>query len=234
MLDLTNKKFNRLTVDSFVGRDNFRDSVWSCVCDCGNIVEVTGGNLKKGNTKSCGCLKKEVKNEHKIKHGHTQHGVKSKVYTCWISMIQRCYNPNRDGYKNYGGRGIKVCERWHTFENFYNDMGDCPEGLTLDREDNNKDYTPENCRWATNKEQSNNTRRNHRVTYKGETKTLSQWAQDLGINKSKLRRDWIKIGIITPLPVAKSIAGGAVPMQVSYASTPRTNTGSRNQYGMVL
>jgi hypothetical protein len=130
-------------------------------------------------------------------------------------MIQRCYNPNRDGYKNYGGRGIKVCERWHIFENFYNDVGDCPEGLTLDREDNNKDYAPENCRWATNKEQSNNTRRNHRVTYKGETKTLSQWAQDLGINKSKLRRDWIKVGIITPLPAAKYIAGVEDYRQVS-------------------
>ena len=107
----------------------------------------------------------------------------SRVYWSWKSMKARCYNPNRTHYRHYGGRGIKVCDRWlESFENFYEDMGDCPPGLSIDRIDNDGDYTPENCRWATSMEQTNNTSRNRRVTVDGETMTITQWARRLGVN----------------------------------------------------
>jgi hypothetical protein len=110
-------------------------------------------------------------------------------------MIQRCYNPNNKGYKNYGGRGIKVCARWlESFENFYEDMGDCPKGLTLDRKDNDGDYTSENCRWATKEEQQNNTRINVWITYVGETKTRTQWERSLGMRPGLLNNRLNKDG----------------------------------------
>jgi hypothetical protein len=101
-------------------------------------------------------------------------------------MMQRCYNSKNSGYKNYGGRGIKVCDRWHTFENFFEDMGKRPKGLTLDRKDNNGDYCLENCRWATAKEQMNNNRNNNWLTHEGETRNITQWAGIIGISRNTL------------------------------------------------
>lgn len=118
----------------------------------------------------------------------------TKINGIWRTMIQRCSNKNAFNYKHYGGRGIIVCREWMIFENFYRDMGDIPEKMTIDRIDNNGNYTPENCRWATRKKQANNTRRNYFITYNNKTQTVAEWARELDINYStlhkRIRRGW--------------------------------------------
>jgi hypothetical protein len=193
MEDLTGQKFGRLEVKEFAFKQN-QYPIWNCLCDCGKTKEVRGSSLKNGNTKSCGCLQKEQTTRANTTHGQTQNGLISREYNCWHHMIERCNNPKIKQYKDYGGRGIKVCEHWLKFENFYNDMGDCPEDMTLDRKDNNGDYTPENCRWVTRKEQQNNMRSNIFLSYNGITDTLIHWADKLNIKSGILYhryyREW--------------------------------------------
>lgn len=129
--------------------------VWNCTCRCGNKRIVRQGALRNGSSKSCGCLFSELVSKANKKHGMYEHY----LYKAWTSMIQRCSNPNNPSYKNYGGRGIFVCDRWTKFPNFLEDVGDRPNGLTLDRRDNDDGYYPENCRWATSTLQSINKRR---------------------------------------------------------------------------
>ena len=191
--ELVGRKFGRLTVMEFSGKNKFRNLKWICVCDCGCEKEVFGYRLKSGETQSCGCLHKERQRE-RVKHGYSRRGAVTTTYKTWRSIKDRCFNPTQDNYKYYGGRGITVCERWldkeHGFENFLADMGEQPDGLTLDRENSSGDYTPENCRWITQQEQCNNQRANHRVTYKGKTRTIAEWARFLGIHYCTL---WARI-----------------------------------------
>jgi hypothetical protein len=130
-----------------------------------------------------------------FKHGHACGLNTTREYHTWQAMKDRCLNPNNSGFQGYGGRGIIVCERWRqSFENFLSDMGSCPVGLTLERKNNNGNYEPGNCKWATRKEQSSNTRWNRQITFNGQTKTLSQWSRLLGISCEglylRLKRGW--------------------------------------------
>jgi len=201
--DLVGQRFGKLVVSEFIGKCGRKRKhfMWDCICDCGNTTKVFGGNLKSGHTVSCGCSKGRP-----ITHGQNMVGLRTLVYICWCTMMQRCYNPNSTGYKYWGGRGIRVCERWHSFENFYEDMGDCPSGMTLDRKDNDVDYCKENCRWATDEEQANNKSSNVWYEHDGLRKTISQWARHLGIRVGtlgmRLTSGWsVERALTTPVKV---------------------------------
>jgi hypothetical protein len=155
-LNLIGQKFGRLTVIAFAGIAKCGQSSWECLCDCGNKKIVKSDHLRRGNTKSCGCLRKITTANRHLTHGMSH----SRIYKRWIGMIKRCYNQNESNYKDYGGRGIIVCERWiNSFENFFKDMGSTyKDNLQLDRINNNGNYEPGNVRWATPKENSNNRR----------------------------------------------------------------------------
>ena len=190
MINLSGQKFGRWTVLEFsdITKNKY---YWNCICDCGSVKRVASSSLKSEGTKSCGCWKKE----RQLKHGQAKFGLTTKIYKTWRDMKDRCNNPNNTAYKNYGGRGIKVCVRWlESFENFYADVGDCPLGMSLDRKDNNGDYTPKNWRWATSRGQNNNRRDNHWVPFRGERKTIAQWERDLGMSKDTLKSRLNKYG----------------------------------------
>ena len=154
-----------------------------CICDCGTRKVISKYHLLDGKTKSCGCLFSELLSKRNYKHGKSN----TSTYMCWCAIRNRCYRKTATGYKNYGGRGIKVCYRWMTFKNFLKDMGEKPIGLSIERIDNNKNYSPENCRWATRQEQNNNSRQNVWITYNGEKLTMTQWSKRLNINLTTLR-----------------------------------------------
>jgi hypothetical protein len=186
-IDLTGQKFNRLTVQELAGKNKHHQIMWNCLCDCGSIKKVCAGDLKSGNTQSCGCYGKEQVRKRFTTHGQTKSRVRTRAFKCWGDMLQRCNNSNNKNYKNYGGRGIKVCLRWlESFENFYEDMGDVPDGMTLDRKDNDGDYCKENCHWSTHGEQCLNTRRNRWIEFQGERKTITQWERHLGMGNGTL------------------------------------------------
>lgn len=184
-IDLTGQKFGKLTVIEENGRGKRGEVLWLCVCDCGNKRNKSASFLRKKSTFSCGCEKKEA-----AKKAFTSHGLsQTPTYNVWQSMKDRCLNPKNCVYHNYGARGIKVCDRWiNSFENFYSDMGEKPKHLSIERIDNNGDYEPSNCRWATAREQCANRRRSSHVTIDGETKNISEWSRVSGIGRSTIRR----------------------------------------------
>lgn len=182
--------FGKLTVvEAAPNMGNAR--AWVCSCVCGNTKSVRAYSLNDGNTTSCGC----ASSRYALPVRNRTHGMtKSKVYGVWRTMRTRCENKNDEHFARYGARGIKVCDRWRKFENFLEDMGEPPPGLTIERKDNNGDYDPSNCIWATPKQQSNNKRTNIKLTSNGITKSLEDWANELGISYmaiyQRLRAGW--------------------------------------------
>ena len=163
-IDISGLRFGRLVVRCRTkGHSNDSSVFWLCVCDCGVEKAVSGSRLRSGDTKSCGCLRLE-KLRRLAPMASFKHGLSySREYRVWAVAKDRCGNAKNFNYKDYGGRGIKMCASWrNSFESFYEDMGPCPPGLTLERKDNNKGYVIGNCKWATRKEQANN-RRNSRL-----------------------------------------------------------------------
>lgn len=184
LIDLTGRTFRRLTVMARAAEnDSLKKPRWVCRCSCGSVIVVRGACLVRGTTKSCGCWERDFP-------GHFRHGgTGSLEYEIWCSMKKRCRNPRDKGYPRYGGRGIKYCDRWELFDNFIADMGAKPAPrFTLERIDNDGDYCPENCRWASYTEQARNRSTTRFVTSEGQTKCLSEWAADVGANESRIRR----------------------------------------------
>lgn len=187
-IDLSGMKFGRLTVLEFAFNKS-RRSYWKCKCECGNHKIIEGYKLKTGHTKSCGCLSRE--NFEKLKNMSIKHNLcNTRLYRAWINMKNRCYNKKLKEYKNYGGRGIKVCDEWKndflvfykwSIENGYSD------DLTIDRIDVNGNYEPSNCRWTTIEIQANNKTNNHFITYNNQTLTINQWARKLNIPRETIK-----------------------------------------------
>lgn len=258
--DLTGKKFNMLTVIKMAERKEGEEIKWVCRCDCGNVLEVHGGNLKKGHTKSCGCYSEKIKSERRkdltgkrfgkltvvkyippserkekrkqylckcdcgndfyargdslragtnlscgcykedrYRDGHSKtHGMShEKIYAIWCSMKARCYNPNNQGYTNYGGRGITVCKEWrNSFENFrdWAIANGYKEGLSIDRINVNGNYEPSNCQWITVSEQSDNKRGSRKITYKGKEYTARQLSKKFNIPYTTIYNNVIRRG----------------------------------------
>lgn len=178
--ELKGKRFGKLVaVEAIYDREK-KVTLWKCKCDCGNVCFVRANMLVHERTKSCGCLRKDSNIQNKTTHGMSKTG----VYNAWHSMKARCYNPTNHNYSRYGGRGISVCKEWKdTFESFYKwaISNGYRQGLTLDRIDNDGNYCPGNCRWATTKMQNNNRGVSINITYKGKTQNLSEWCKELGL-----------------------------------------------------
>jgi hypothetical protein len=209
--NLTGLQFGRLTVLSYAGKAKNNSSLWLCRCICGTIKSIKTQNLKNGKSQSCGCRHKDIVSA-RFKKSNTTHGLsKTPIYHIWRSMKNRCTNPAVPSYPDYGGRGIKICDRWlNSFENFYEDMGERPSNQhSIDRIDNNGDYEPSNCRWATRTEQNNNKRNIVRLTFNGKEQTLLEWSKELNISLTVLRdrvcRKWtVKQILSTPIGQRKS------------------------------
>ncbi|MBP1971581.1 hypothetical protein J2Z83_003732 [Virgibacillus natechei] len=186
-IDLAGEKFNRLTVVSFVGEEGTH-RLWRCKCECGNERTIREYAFKNGRTKSCGCYNRQRSSEYNTKHGQSYKNKKfTPEYQAWANMVKRCTNHNATGYEYWGGRGITICDRWELFENFFADMGSKPtENHSLDRIDNEKDYSPDNCKWSDKTEQVINRRipKNNSTGAKGVYwhKTANKYHARIGVN----------------------------------------------------
>ena len=191
--DMSGLRFGRLVVIEQAGNAKHGGALWKCRCDCGSEKIVRGADLRNGHTQSCGCIHTEGLVARNEKHG----GSGSRLHTIWSGMKQRCSDPQAINYPNYGGRGITVCDEWaESFEAFRNWAlaNGYRDDLTIDRKENDGPYSPENCRWATREEQDGNRRKLYRITHNGETHTVREWSEILGIPADRIR-DRFKRGL---------------------------------------
>lgn len=200
--DMRGKRFGRLTVLEYAGsRGSGQYAHWHCICDCGQEAAIKGQSLRAGDTRSCGCLNQEMRHSAKV---HGMHNIPE--YHIWQAAKARCNNSNNAKFEHYGGRGIKMCREWQdNFAVFIADVGRRPEGkYTLERIDNDGNYEPSNCQWATYATQNRNNRRTRLLTFRGETHCLTDWAKIVGLNRdalnARIRSGWsIKKALTTPL-----------------------------------
>lgn len=201
--DLTGQVFGRLTVIRLLGSYK-NQHYWLCSCSCGGESEVPTRSLRSGNARSCGCVAREKAAKRRSTHGRSG----TPIYGMWRRMIQRCEDVNCGDYKYYGARGITVCTAWHDFPTFLMDVGERPDGMTLDRIDNDSGYKPGNVRWVTRQEQMANTRRCRYVEYNGETKTVSDWARERGIKPRTLHARLHTLGYTVEEALSKDVYPG--------------------------
>jgi len=196
-IDITGEKYNMWSVIECVGKNKSGGYMYRCVCDCGNERIVEGRSVRVGTSKCCGCTR-GIGNQYNAKHN----GKKERLYSVWSSMRSRCLNENDTNYSRYGGRGLTICDEWNDYEVFrewainsgYDANAEYRE-CTIDRIDNDKGYSPDNCRWVSQKTQDNNRSSNHFITNKdGVTKTISEWSEITGIRKDTLRRRIVVYG----------------------------------------
>lgn len=208
-IDETGKRYGRLTILSFSHFEQEgkgRRPFWNCQCDCGKIVKKRSKTMKNGDSLSCGCIRRETTTAKNYVHGSAPRKACSPEYKTWCDIIKRTENQKYIHFKNYGGRGITVCERWrNSYSNFLGDMGQKPSPKhSIERINNEGDYEPSNCCWATQKAQCRNKRNNHKITHEGTTLCLGAWAEKLGMNYmtlySRIRKGWtISESINTPV-----------------------------------
>jgi hypothetical protein len=183
-IEMVGQRFGRFVV---IARDGYHGhmAAWRCRCDCGNERTVGGAPLRQGRSNSCGCLMRERVSETNSTHGMTS----SRTWRTWRSMRLRCLNPEATGYHNYGGRGITICDRWSAFERFLEDMGERPDGTSLDRyPDSDGPYCKENCRWATPLQQGEKRRGLRLVTSNGKTQSIAAWTRELGLPRRQVEQ----------------------------------------------
>lgn len=209
LIDLTSKRFGILVVIGFARiketASKSRQYRWKCRCDCGNDVEVDGCCLRRGSARSCGCQPTYQK------HGMTKHP----VYQVWCALKSRCLNPGNACYSHYGERGISVCGKWkESFEAFYADVGDRPSPMhTIERINNDGNYEPGNCRWATRAEQNENTRQTRLLSHNGETLSVGKWARKTGIQRKTITSRIDRLG----WSVGRALTTPVTPMEKSHA-----------------
>lgn len=215
LIDLTGKKFNLLTVVERAENSCNGRARWRCLCECGNYTVVASSNLINGAVKSCGCL---VTSNHSFKHNQS----KTRLYRIWALMKSRCENPNVKSYEIYGGRGIQVCAEWNNnFESFqeWAKKTGYSDSMTIERIDNDKGYSPENCTWISKSEQSKNRRSCILIEYNGKTQNLTEWCKELGIDYKRVNNRMKKLGMPFEVAISK-------PVEVS-----KRNMKARKRYG---
>jgi hypothetical protein len=191
MRDLTGQTFGKLTAIKPIGKSHAK-FVWEFQCQCGNLYEAIGTSVTGGDVVSCGC--------HRARQGGETN---TPTYHTWYNMLKRCNDPDNKDYPDYGGRGITVCPEWYDWKTFLKDMGHKPVGYTIERRDNLKGYSPDNCSWETYEVQENNRRDNRLITFNGKTQTLSKWAKSLG-----LRVDTLHLRLKRGIPVEEALSRG--------------------------
>lgn len=179
--DMIGERVGKLLVVERANNNEYGVAKWKCVCDCGETRIVEGTGLRAGRNKSCGCASPRFRSKYFVMPQRTR------TYKIWLGMRARCSASSKGKIRKlYYDKGIRVCDDWQSYGNFYRDMGDAPDNLSIDRIDGNKGYEPSNCRWATMVEQANNTSANHLITFNGQTKTLSIWAKEIGIKANTI------------------------------------------------
>ncbi len=205
-IDLTGTRVGRWLVVRRLANSERGGTQWLCRCDCGTEREVGGIRLRDASSQSCGCLRADVSSSGNFKHGHSPSGRQpSPTYQSWVGMTQRCGNPNHKNFSDYGGRGISVCERWSKFADFLADMGERPPGMSIERVNNDGDYEPGNCKWASVEEQALNKRSSRIIEFNGRRMTLGEWANDLDISHGALAERIDSWPLEKALTVAKAL-----------------------------